>query len=53
MNYELVSIGVAELRHPANWRLHFLNVEADSTFFQFPVSIIEIFHLERDGGAIA
>ena len=33
MNYELVSVGVAELRHPANWRLHFLNVEADATLF--------------------
>jgi hypothetical protein len=53
VNYQFISVGVAKLRHPANWRLHFLNVEADATLFQFPVSIIEIFHLERDGGAIA
>ena len=53
VNYQFISVGVAKLRHPANWRLHFFNVEADSTLFQFRVSIIEVFHFERDGGAIA
>src|SRR5262249_8277560 len=33
VSHQFVSVGVAELRHPTNWRLGLLKFEADSTFF--------------------
>ena len=33
VNHQLVSVRVAKLRHPANWRLGFFNVEHHATLF--------------------
>src|SRR4051794_17194351 len=53
VNHELVSVGIAKLRHPANWRLRFLDVEHDTALFELRIRGIDIFNLESDGGSIA
>src|SRR4029077_6636492 len=53
MNHQLVPVGVAKLRHPANGRFRFLYVECHAALFELRVCSIEIFDLECDCCPIA
>ena len=46
---QLVSIRIAELRHPANWRFGLRNVETYAALGQPDDSRVDIVDLERNG----
>ena len=53
MQNQFVSIRIAELRHPAHRRFHFLHVEFHAAFLQLRDRGIDIVHFERDRCSIA
>ncbi len=53
VNHELVSVGIAELCHPADRCLGLFNIEFHAAVFELRVGVIKIFHLERDGCPVA
>ena len=53
MHDQLVPVGIAKLRHPADRRLDFLHIESNTAFFQFRDRRVDIVHLKSDRGPIA
>src|SRR6267378_609362 len=53
MDDQFVSIRVAELRHPANRSLVFVQIERDATLFQFLDCLVDVRDFERHRGSIA
>src|SRR5215469_7671995 len=53
VNDELVPVGIAELRHPADRCLALFSIEFHAAVFELGISVIKIFHLKRDGCSFA
>src|SRR4029077_228442 len=53
VNHELVPVGIAKLRHPANGSFGFWNVECHPAFREFLDRLIHISHFKRDRRPIA
>src|SRR5205085_6718424 len=48
VNDKLVSVGIAKLCHPANWRLALFNIERDSAFFKLRDGRIDVIDFKSD-----
>jgi hypothetical protein len=53
MYNEFVSVGIAELGHPADRRLHFIDIKAHSALLQLRNRSVDVVHFEGDGCSVA
>ena len=53
MNYQLVSVWIAKLRHPTHGRFHLFHIESNTPPFKSVDRGIDIFYFKGDRRAVA
>src|SRR3984893_252062 len=53
VNDQLVTVGIAKLRHPTHRRLEFLQIELNTALFEFRDDSVNVIHFERDRGSVS